>query len=336
MPIHRLNFRETNVKSWFLNSDAQSSTLELREIPVPEPKAGEIRIKVRAASLNRGEFLRSPGLAHGAAASPAGSDCAGEVDAVGPDVSGWKIGDRVMGTARGAYSEYAMFDARLANAAPVTLSWEEAAAVPITFMTTHDMLFAQGHLKAGEWLLVTGVSAGVGVACLQTAKAIGAKVIGTSGSRAKLDRLKSLGLDIGIETRKPDFAAAVLDATGGKGADLVVNNVGGSVFAECIKCMAFQGRLATVGYLDRTFTAEIDLATLHSKRLHLFGVSAKHRPVHERAAMQPMFRKELLPLLADGRIKPLVDKVFSLDDLQKAREFMESNSQVGKIVIRVA
>ena len=324
------------MKSWFLNSDAQSSTLELREIPVPEPKSGEIRIKVRAASLNRGEFLRSPGLTHGASAAPAGSDCAGEVDAVGPDVSGWKVGDRVMGTARGAYSEYAMFDARLANAAPVALSWEEAAAAPITFMTTHDMLFAQGHLKAGEWLLVTGVSAGVGVACLQTAKAIGAKVIGTSGSRAKLDRLKSLGLDIGIETRKPDFAAAVLDATGGKGADLVVNNVGGSVFAECIKCMAFQGRLATVGYLDRTFTAEIDLATLHSKRLHLFGVSAKHRPVHERAAMQPMFRKELLPLLADGRIKPLVDKVFSLDDLQKAREFMESNSQVGKIVIRVA
>jgi len=325
------------VKSWFLRNDTQPSTLELRDIPVPEPRPGEIRIRVRAASLNRGEFLSSPALAHGAAAAaPAGSDCAGEVDAIGADVAGWKIGDRVMGTARGAYAEYALFDARLANAAPPILGWEEAAAAPITFMTTHDMLFAQGHLKAGEWLLVTGVSAGVGVACLQTAKAIGAKVIGTSGSRAKLDRLKASGLDIGIETRKPDFAAAVLDATGGKGADLVVNNVGGSVFAECIKCMAFQGRLATVGYLDKTFTAEIDLATLHSKRLHLFGVSAKHRPVHERAAMLPRYRSEMLPMLADGRIKPLVDKVFSLEDLPKAREFMESNSQVGKIVIRVS
>ncbi len=325
------------MKSWFLRSDTKPSTLELRDMPVAEPKAGEIRVRVRAASLNRGEFLSSPALGHGApAAAPAGSDCAGEVDAIGADVTGWKIGDRVMGTARGAYAEYAMFDARLANIAPPILSWEEAAAAPITFMTTHDMLFAQGHLKAGEWLLVTGVSAGVGVACLQTAKAMGAKVIGTSGSRAKLDRLKAIGLDIGIETRKPDFAEAVLDATGGKGADLVVNNVGGSVFAECIKCMAFQGRLATVGYLDKTFTAEIDLATLHSKRLHLFGVSAKHRPVHERAAMQPRFRSDLLPMLADGRIKPLVDKVFSLDDLQKAREFMESNSQVGKIVIKIS
>ena len=240
-----------------------------------------------------------------------------------------------MGTARGAYAEYAIFDTRLANPAPESLSWEEAAAAPITFMVTHDMLWAQGHLKAGEWLLITGVSSGVGVASLQAAKAIGAKVIGTSGSRAKLDRLKTLGLDIGIETRKPDFADAVLDVTGGKGADLVVNNVGGSVFAECVKCMAFQGRLATVGYLDKTFSAEIDLAALHAKRLHLFGVSAKHRPINERAAMLPNFRRDLLPMLADGRIKPLVDKVFALADLPKARAFMESDAQVGKIVLKV-
>ena len=324
------------MKSWFLRTDTQPSSLELRDVPIPEPKAGELRVKVRAASLNRGEFLSSPSLAHGAAAAtPAGSDCAGEVDAIGAEVTGWTIGDRVMGTARGAYAEYAMFDARLANPAPEILSWEEAAAVPITFMVTHDMLWAQGHLEAGEWLLITGISSGVGVASLQAAKAIGAKVIGTSGSRAKLARLKTLGLDIGIETRKPDFAEAVLDATDGKGANLVVNNVGGSVFAECVKCMAFQGRLATVGYLDKTFSAEIDLAKLHAQRLHLFGVSAKHRPVHERAAMLPAYRRDLLPLLADGRIKPLVDKVFALEDLPKAREFMESNSQVGKIVLKI-
>lgn len=323
------------MKSWWLHTDTQPSTLELRDIPIPEPKPGELRIKVYAASLNRGEFLRSPSLSAGGGAAAAGSDCAGEVDAIGAEVTGWKIGDRVMGTAHGAYAEYAIFDARLANAAPEKLSWEEAAAAPITFMVTHDMLWAQGHLKAGEWLLITSVSSGVGVACLQAAKAIGANVIGTSGSRAKLDRLKPLGLDVAIETRKPDFAAAVLDATGGKGADLVVNNVGGSVFAECVKCMAFQGRLATVGYLDKTFSAEIDLATLHAKRLHLFGVSNKHRPVQERAAMLPSYRRDMLPLFADGRIKPLVDKVFPLAELPKARAFMESDAQVGKIVLKV-
>ncbi len=320
------------MKSWWI----QAGKLELRDVPLPEPKAGELRIKVRAASLNRGEFLSSPALLAGSSATPAGSDCAGEIDAIGPEVSAWKMGDRVMGTARGAFAEYAIFDHRLANPAPERLSWEEAAATPVTFMTTHDMLWVNGHLKAGEWLLVTSISSGVGVACLLAAKALGAKVIGTSGSRAKLERLKTLGLDIAIETRKPNFAAAVLDATGGKGADLVVNAVGGSVFAECVRCMAFQGRLATVGYLDKTFSAEIDLAALHSKRLHFFGVSAKHRPVHERAAMLPAFRHEMLPLLADGRIRPLVDKVFSLDELPAARAFMEADSQVGKIVLKVS
>jgi NADPH:quinone reductase-like Zn-dependent oxidoreductase len=309
--------------------------LELRELPIPQPQAGELLVKVHAASLNRGEFLSSPSLAQGGGAAPAGSDCAGEVSAIGAGVAGWKIGDRVMGTARGAYAEYAILDVRLAHPVSDQLSWEQAAAAPITFMVTHDMLWANGHLQAGEWLLVTGISSGVGVACLQSAKAIGAKVIGTSGSRAKLDRLKPLGLDVAIETRKPDFAQAVLDATAGKGADLVVNNVGGSVFAECVRCMAFQGRLATVGYLDRTFKAEIDLARLHSQRLHVFGVSAKHRPVHERAAMLVTFRRDLLPLLNEGRIKPLVDKIFTLEDLPKARAYMESDAQVGKIVLKV-
>ena len=323
------------MKSWFLNTATQPSSLELREVPLPQPKAGEFRIKVHAASLNRGEFITTPSLAAhgGGAAAPAGSDCAGEIDALGEGVTDWKIGDRVMGTARGAYSEYAIFDARLAHRAPESLSWEEAAATPITFTTTHDMLIEQGKLKSGEWLLVTGVSSGVGVACLLTAKALGAKVIGTSGSQAKLDRLKPLGLDLGIATRTPDFAEQVMKATDGKGVNLVVNNVGGTLFAECVKCMGFQARLATVGYLDKTFTAPIDLAKLHAQRLHLFGVSAKHRPVHERAAMLPNFRRDMLPLLASGKLRPLVDKVFALEDMPRARAYMEANEQVGKIVL---
>src|SRR5258706_4281551 len=160
---------------------------------------------------------------------------------------------------------------------PASLSWEDAAEVPITFLVVYDMLVAQGNLKAGEWLLVTGVSSGVGVAALQAGKALGAKVIGTSGSREKLERLKKLGLDIAIETRKPDFSKQVLEATGGQGVNLVVNNVGGSVFAETIKCLAYQGRHATVGYLDGVLESKIDIEALHSKRLKLFGVSHKLR-----------------------------------------------------------
>jgi NADPH:quinone reductase-like Zn-dependent oxidoreductase len=216
---------------------------------------------------------------------------------------------------------------------PASLSWEQAAAVPITFNVVYDMLVQQGNLKSGEWLLVTGVSAGVGVAALQAAKALGAKVIGTSGSNEKLDRLKAAGLDLPIHTRKADFCDAVMQATDGKGVNLVVNNVGGSVFAECIRSLAYEGRLATVGYLDGTMTSEIDLDALHSKRLKLFGVSNKLRTAAQRAATVEGFKKDFLPLFASGKLKPLIDRVFPFDQLPKAKDYMESDSHVGKIVV---
>ncbi len=321
------------MRAWLVREEGGKQMLEQRDVPVPSPKAGELLLRVRAASLNRGEFLHAPSYASSAEARPAGADCAGEVDALGEGVTGWKVGDRVMGAARGAYAEYATIDQRLSLPVPAKLSWEEAAAVPIVFNVTFDMLCEQGHLKAGEWLLVTGISSGVGVACLQLGKMLGAKVIGTSGSRAKLDKLKAMGLDLALETRAPDFSAKVLEATGGKGVNLVVNNVGGSVFAECVKCMAYRGRLATVGYLDKTLRAEIDLNALHSKRLTLFGVSSRLRSIPEREDTLGRFRQVVLPALADGRIRPLIDKVFRMDQMPEAKAYMEANSQVGKIVL---
>jgi len=187
-----------------------------------------------------------------------------------------------MGRCAGAFAEYALMDAREAIAMPPGLSWEEAAAVPLTFMTAHDMLIAQGKLAAGEWLLVTGISSGVGVAALKTAKVLGARVIGTSGSAEKLEKLKVLGLDVGLRTRSADFCDAVMQATGGRGANLVVNNVGGSVFAECVRALAFE---ATVGHMGGVMKAEIDIDALHAKRLTLFGVSNKLRNAEQRAAL---------------------------------------------------
>jgi NADPH:quinone reductase-like Zn-dependent oxidoreductase len=260
------------------------------------------------------------------AARPAGIEAAGEL----PD------GGRVMGRMAGAFSEYALLDAREAMPVPGRLSWEEAAAVPIAFTTVHDMLIAQGRLAPGEWLLVTGVSSGVGVAALQTAKAIGARVIGTSGSAQKLDKLNSLGLDVALCTRRADFAPAVLEATGGRGADLAVNTVGGSLFAECVRALGFEGRLATVGYVDGVLKAEMDIEALHAKRLVLFGVSNKLRGAQARADAVAAFTADLLPAIADGRIRPLVDRVFAFDDLAAAKAYMESDAQVGKIVVRMA
>ena len=168
-------------------------------------------------------------------------------------------------------------------------------------MVTHDMLIAHGRLKPGEWLLITGASSGVGVASLQAGKALGANVIGTSGSAEKLAKLKQLGLDVGVVTRGGGFCEPAMQATADKGVDLVVNTVGGTVFAECVSTLAYQGRLATVGYLDRTLTATIDLEALHAKRLHLFGVSNKLRPAAERAQTVRAFEKDLLPYFADGQ-----------------------------------
>jgi NADPH:quinone reductase-like Zn-dependent oxidoreductase len=240
-----------------------------------------------------------------------------------------------MGRLPGAFAEFGVMDKQDAIPVPPTLSWEEAAAVPITFLVVYDMLVQQGGLQAGEWLLVAGVTAGVGVAALQAAKALGAKVIGTSGSAQKLEKLKSLGLDVALNTRRPDFHDAVMKATGGKGVDLVVNNVGGTVFAECIRSLAYEGRLATVGYLDGTMRAELDLEALHSKRLKLFGVSNKLRTAPQRAATVEGFKRDFLPLFAAGKLKPLVDRVYDFADLPKAKEAMEADAHVGKIVVRV-
>lgn len=322
------------MKAYSLRIEGSQVLLQLGDVPRPEPGPGQVLVKMHAASLNRGEFIPG-GLIKGTAAKPAGVEGAGLVAALGAGVVNLQIGQRVMGRCPGAFAEYALMDAREALPVPAGLGMESASAVPLTFLVVHDMLVTQGRLQPGQWLLVTGISSGVGVAALQAAKTMGAKVIGTSGSNDKLARLQVLGLDLSLHTRQPDFAAAVLQATGGAGVNLVVNTVGGTVFAECVRCMAFEGRLATVGYVDHTLKAEIDLQALHSKRLTLFGVSNKLRSADQRAAGVPAFVADWLPAFADGRIQPLVDRVFDFDELPAAQAHMQANQHLGKIVLRM-
>jgi NADPH2:quinone reductase len=321
------------MKSWSMRIEGERAVLEKQEIAMPEPGPQQLLVHLRAAGLNRGEFILGHGLQKSGTTKPIGMEGAGEVAKAGSGVSGFRPGERVMGRCSGAFSDYVVMDLREAMPMPDKLSFEQAAAVPLTFLVAQDMLIDQGRLKEGEWVLVTGVSSGVGVAALQSAKALGAKVIGTSGSQAKIEKLKEAGLDVGIVTRAADFHDPVMRETRDKGVNLVVNTVGGSVFAECIRCLAFEGRLATVGYVDDTLKAEIDIQALHMKRLTLFGVSNKLRSAEQRAAGVPRFVRDLLPAIADGRIKPLVDRTFPFGELPAAKAHMEANRHVGKIVL---
>jgi NADPH:quinone reductase-like Zn-dependent oxidoreductase len=328
-------WRHKLVKSWWILIEDGRRSFEMRDVPAPVCGDDEVLVRVKAAALNRGELIIGAGLHKAGVARPAGAEAAGVVERAGAAVSHLKAGDRVMGRAAGGFAEFTRMHAAEAMPVPAGLDWRQAAAIPLVFNVSYDMLVAQGRIKAGEWLLITAASSGVGVASLQLGKALGARVIGTSGSDGKLARLRELGLDAGIMTRGPNFAAKVKEITGGHGADVIVNNVGGSVFAECMRASAFEGRMATVGYLDRTLTAQIDIALLHEQRLTLFGVSNKLRNASQRAVTVQAVIRDVLPLVAEGRIRPCIDRVFPFAELPQAVAYMESDAQIGKVLIEL-
>ncbi len=321
------------MKSYWMQSDGESAQIELRDIEQLVPGAGQMLVRVRAAGLNRGEFILGHGLHKAGAAKPIGMEAAGEVVSCGSGVENFSPGDRVMGRCSGAFAEYALITEREAMKIPASLDWHQAAAIPLTSLVVYDMLVVHGDLKAGEWVFIPGVTSGVGVTALAMAKTLGAKVIGTSGSQAKLDRLQELGLDVGICTRESNFYDQLMQITDAKGVNLVINTVGGSVFAECVRSMAFQGRLAAVGYVDGVLKAEIDIELLHAKRLKLFGVSNKFRSPEQRAESLPAFRRDILPLYEKGQALPLIYQVLPFEKLVEAKALMDSNQHLGKIVL---
>lgn len=321
------------MKAWYIKTEGHENVLQRQDVEVPQPGQGEILVRVRASSCNRGEFIAGHGLHKAGAARPAGMEAAGEVEAVGAGVTTFHVGDRVTGRTQGGFAEYTVMPAHQAMRVPPNLTWEQAAAIPLVYLTAYDILHTCGQLVAGEWLLVAGASSGVGVASIQLGKLAGADVIGTSGSTEKLEQLKKYGLSFGIATRRPDFSAQVMTITNDGGANIAVNLVGGSVFPELLKSLAYQGRVAICGYVDGVVENNIDLAAVHEHRLRVYGVSNKRVPQDYRAAAVRAFSRDILPAFASGRIAPVIDRVFGFDELPAAKARMESNQQIGKIVV---
>jgi NADPH:quinone reductase len=319
---------------------AQSGIWDIRDVQRPVISPGHVLARVHASSLNRAEMraIRNLRLQPGKLAPaerPGGGDAAGEVVAVGEGVTGFKPGDRVMGRCAGGFAEYALIDAREAMTAPESLSWEEAACVPIVFVVVHDALYASAQLRAGETVLVTAASSGVGVATLLLGKLIGAKVIGTSRSAEKLERLKGFGLDAGVVTGSDGFGAAIAGVIGEEGVDMIIDNICGDIFAPCLDALAVGGRFCTIGRMSGVLKGALDLDRLALRRLHLYGVSNRLRKPAQRAESTKRFVADLMPALSDGRLKPIVDRSFALSEIADAQAYLEADKHVGKVVVRI-
>lgn len=311
--------------------------LEMQQRPTPEAGPGQIRVRVRASALNRADIHQRQGnypVPAGAPADIIGMEYAGEVDAIGPSATLWKVGDRVMGiVGGGGHAEYVSVHEREAIPVPRSMSWEEAAAIPEAFLTAYDALFNRLGLRVDETLLIHAVGSGVGTAGLQLARVGGASVVGTARSAGKLEQAKKLGLDVAIDASRGDWAAQVETVVGAEHVHAVMDLVGGKYLEGNLRVLALRGRIVVVG-LTAGATAQLNMGVLLRKRLTIVGTVLRSRPLEEKIELARDFSERVVPLFDAGRIKPVVDRVFSFSEIRSAHELMESNETFGKIVLR--
>jgi putative PIG3 family NAD(P)H quinone oxidoreductase len=308
--------------------------LTLEQRPVPTPGNGEILVKVAAAGVNRPDVMQRMGLYPPPPGAPdiPGLEVAGEVVALGTNVNRWKVGDRVMAlVVGGGYAEYCI--AHESHALPVSgLSMTEAAAIPETFFTVWHNTFERGGLKRGETLLIHGGSSGIGTTAIQLAKAFGARVITTAGSQEKCEACRKLGADVAVNYKTEDFVTATKTATGGKGAEVIVDMVGGDYIARNYEAAAVEGRIVQIAFQGSP-KATVDFRRIMLKRLHHTGSTLRSRSVADKGAIARAVEENVLPLIAAGKVKPIIYKTFPLSKAAAAHALMESSAHIGKIVL---
>ncbi len=325
------------MKAVYISEFGPPENLEVREIPAPpKPQSTQVLIRVRAVGLNRADLLQVAGLyppPAGYSPNIPGLEFAGEINDTGSDVTKWNVGDRVFGIVAGeSQAEFLVTDESLLARIPDNLSFTDAAAVPEAFITANDAIITLGGLTAGNTLLIHAVGSGVGLAGLQIAKVVGASVIGTSRTDEKLDKCARFGLDLAIATPEPVFADAVLEKTGGRGVDVILDLVGAAYFEQNLTSLATKGRLVLVG-LTSGRTAEFNLGIALQKRATIIGTTLRGRSNAEKADATQRFADDVLPMLASGTVVPNVDRVYPIEDVVAAYNYLKSNESFGKVVM---
>jgi NADPH2:quinone reductase len=305
------------------------------ERPVPPLGEHEMLVKVAAAGVNRPDVMQRRGLyppPPGATDIP-GLEIAGEVVALGPKVERWKIGDKVMGLViGGGYAQFCPLHERHALPIPPNLSLIEAAALPETTFTVWHNVFERGALKAGETLLVHGGSSGIGTVSIQLAKAMGARVITTAGTPEKCEACRRLGAEVAVNYKEEDFVAATKAATQGRGADVILDMVGGDYIERNYEAAAVEGRVVQIAFAGSPKTT-VDFRRIMLKRLTHTGSTLRARSIDDKAAIARAVEQHALPLIAAGRVKPVIDSTFALEEAALAHARMESSVHIGKIVL---
>ncbi|GAA2610341.1 NAD(P)H-quinone oxidoreductase [Streptomyces axinellae] len=306
------------------------------EVPDPEPGEGEVLVDVAASAVNRADLLQRQGFYDpppGASPYP-GLECSGRISAVGPGVSGWAVGDKVCALlGGGGYAEKVPVPTGQLLPVPEGVGLEEAAGLPEVTCTVWSNVFMVAHLRPGETLLVHGGSSGIGTLAIQLAKAVGARVAVTAGSAAKLERCAELGADILINYREQDFVEELRTATDGEGADVILDNMGAKYLERNVTSLAVNGRLAIIGMQGGT-KGELNLAALLAKRGAVTATSLRARPPAEKAAIVAAVREHVWPLIAEGRVRAVVDSTVPMRDAAEAHRAMDASGHIGKILLK--
>lgn len=310
--------------------------LQIQELDKPNPKETELLIKVSAAAVNRTDIISREGKSGYSGNPILGVEVAGTVERAGAGTT-TALGTRVMGLVNGGgYAQYALMPENRAMLIPENLSFEEAAAIPEVFLTAYQTLFWIGQLQSNEAVLIHAGGSGVGTAAIQLAKQFAqAKVITTAGSQNKLDFCKTLGADIGINYKKKEFDVEVLKSTQNQGVDLILDFIGASYWNKNLTSIKVDGRWVLIGVLGGAEIEKMNLLQLMSKRIQLNGTLLTPRSDAYKAALTAEFATKAMDAFRNKKLKPVVDSVFPLDQIQEAHMHMENNSNTGKIILRI-